>query len=102
MGLWISAPDLEPGEEVVHQCAANVWTGGRSMGGRVAVTDRRVLWTPTRLDAATGGRPVTISRRDITAIRIGAGVRVQVEVDHSGDTTAFVVRDVAALSAALN
>lgn len=72
------------------------------MGGRVVVTDHRILWTPNRLDAATGGQPVTISRRDITAIRIGAAARVQLEVDHSGQTPAFVVRDVDALSAALD
>ena len=101
MGVWVAAADLEPGEMVVHRSFANVLKGARAIGGQVTVTDRRVLFIPNRLDALTGGTRVEITRQDITATRIGAGVRVQVEIDYPAGTLALTVRDVVALSSAL-
>lgn len=101
MGLWVTVPDLEPGERVVHQKFANVMKGARAIGGQVTITDQRVLFIPNRLDALTGGNRAEIARRDITAIRIGAAARVQVEIDYPAGTLALVVRDVASLSSAL-
>lgn len=101
MGVWVATPDLEPGETVVHRTFANVLKGARTIGGQVTVTDRRVLFIPNRLDALTGGTRVEIARRDITAIRIGAGVRVQVEIEYPAGTLALAVRDVVSLNSAL-
>lgn len=58
MGLWLAEPELDAGEEIQWQASA-----GRSLnrwitsGGRLTVTNKRVLFQPNRFDTATGKTP---------------------------------------------
>jgi hypothetical protein len=58
MGLWLAKPKLDAGEEIQWQTSA-----GRSLnrwitsGGRLTVTNKRVLFQPNRFDRATGKSP---------------------------------------------
>lgn len=86
------------------EAVANTFTGLRSIGGTVTVTDRRLLFTPNRLDGWTGGRRIAIARVDITRVwteapggaavlRRGAGaaLRPQVGIEHPAGSTFFTV-----------
>jgi hypothetical protein len=46
---------LEPGETVTWSRRANRFQGSRGVGGRLVLTDRRLLFAPHRFDAALAG-----------------------------------------------
>jgi hypothetical protein len=55
------APDriqeaLEQGESVTWSRRANRFQGSRAVGGRLALTDRRLMFAPHRFDAALVGK----------------------------------------------
>ncbi|WP_174278081.1 hypothetical protein [Goekera deserti] len=105
MSAWITCPQLQPGEHTLFRALANTFSGGwRALGGWVTVTDRRLLFSPHRVDALTGGRPISIDRtaiRRVTVNRPGlhaarqhgpAGlVRRHVEVQHGDGSSFFLV-----------
>lgn len=85
MGSWIGEPALTFGEQILWRRLANRQQGPyRSMGGRLFVTDRRVIFLPNRVDKVTGGQSWS---RDLTDI-----ARVEVEPRHYG--IPFVTKDV--------
>jgi hypothetical protein len=99
MGFWFPRAATTPSEVVLFEAIANTFIGRRSVGGKVAVTKERLLFTPNRLDGLTGAREIAIPRSKIqdvsiqesgrTAVRqrgLGAAVRRQVGVEHNGDT----------------
>ena len=58
MGLWLRDPTIEPDERVLFRAASNhLIDRSRTSGGRIVVTDRRVLYEPNWLDHLTGGKP---------------------------------------------
>ena len=104
MSLWIPSTAIEPDEYVVFEALANNFAGGwRAIGGRVTVTNRRLLFTPNRVDGMTGGRRLAIERRDIKRVSeeepgrqaarqhgLGALMRRYVGVEHPAGPTFFV------------
>jgi hypothetical protein len=46
---------LEPGESVTWSRRANRFQGSRGVGGRLVLTDRRLVFSPHRFDAALAG-----------------------------------------------
>lgn len=48
--------DLEQGEALTWSRRANRFQGSRAVGGRLALTDRRLMFAPHRFDAALVGR----------------------------------------------
>jgi hypothetical protein len=105
MGLWFPCASTEPDERVTFEAAANLFQGRRTVGGKVTVTNRRLLFTPNRLDGVTGGRGLVVNQADIrkvwtaaaggSAVRqrgIGASLRPQVGVDHARGRSFIVVR----------
>jgi hypothetical protein len=44
-----------PGETLLESIRANRTQGGRAVGGHLYLTDRRLVFLPHRIDAATGG-----------------------------------------------
>jgi hypothetical protein len=55
MGILQIHPDLAPGEEVRWKAYANrVLSDSTTAGGRLFVTDRRVLFQPNRVDRRLG------------------------------------------------
>ena len=56
MGIWVRGPDLSQSETVVWNRAANrTQSRGRAVGGRLYLTQERLVFEPNRLDALTGG-----------------------------------------------
>jgi hypothetical protein len=71
MGWWVRSPDLEPGEHVAWSRFANrEQTSMRQTGGRLFLTDRRVLFQPNRLDLLMGGQSWQAGRNDIRLMRV--------------------------------
>lgn len=104
MGLWFLRPATTSDERVLFEAVSNTFRGRRSIGGKVTITDRRLLFTPNRLDAVTGGHRLSVERGDISrvwmeapgreAVRkrgIGASVRPQVGVEHPAGPTFLTV-----------
>jgi hypothetical protein len=57
MGLWVSRPVLSEGEVVRWHRNANRKQGAtRAVGGRLFVTDRRIVFQPSRFDQTFGGQ----------------------------------------------
>lgn len=56
MGILQIHPQLEPGEKLRWKCFANrvIGRGAITAGGQLAVTDRRILFQPNRIDTALG------------------------------------------------
>jgi hypothetical protein len=102
MGFWVAKPKLVEGESICWECLAN-----RSLnrwitaGGRLVVTDRRVLFQPNRFDAATGKKPwdcplayvagLATLDRDFTVL--AGGVRKRLEIRTRDGAEAFVLND---------
>ena len=114
MGLWFPRPVTAPDEQVLLEAVANTFVGWRSVGGKVTVTEERLLFTPNRLDGLTGAARIAIRRSEIgkvwieepgrTAVRqrgLGAAVRPQVGVEHNGERVFFTLGDPDALVKAL-
>ncbi|MFY1583556.1 hypothetical protein ACN267_03530 [Micromonospora sp. WMMD734] len=115
MGIWFVDPQLNPGEQRLHQTIANQLLGpSRTLGGRLVVTDSRVVFEPNRLDRLTGGRTWQTDAQAIRKVtetpggkegvrRYGpAGARPQITVDlASGQAGVFVVKNREALTSAI-
>jgi hypothetical protein len=114
MGFWFPRPATAPDEDVLYEAVANTFVGRRSVGGKVTVTEKRLLFTPNRLDGATGARRIDITRSEIgrvwleepggTAVRergLGAAVRRQVGVEHNGAQVFFTLGNPDALAKSL-
>jgi hypothetical protein len=114
MSLWFPRPQTTPDERVTFEAVANTFRGLRSIGGKVTVTDRRLLFTPNRLDGLTGARPLAVARADVRRVWLeapgraavrkrgpGAAVRRQVGVDHPAGPTFITVGNPDALMSAM-
>jgi hypothetical protein len=102
MGLWLAQPKLETGETIRWQSSAgrsvNRWI---TSGGRLTVTDRRVVFQPNRFDTATGKKPwecplasvagFEAVDRDLTAL--AGGTRKRLGIQTSEGVELFVVND---------
>ncbi len=85
MGRWVDEPALAPGERVVWTTLANRQQGSyRAIGGRLFLTNIRLIFMPNRIDSATGGLAWS---RDLADVR-----RVAIEPRHFG--VPFVTSDV--------
>ena len=73
MGWWVAKP-YPPGNEVwVWQCAANRAQGDiRQVGGRLFLSDQRLVFQPNRFDAATHGEPWAVSRDQVAELSVTA------------------------------
>jgi hypothetical protein len=104
MGFWLEQLKLESGETIRWKSSA-----GRAMnrwitsGGRLVVTDRRVLFQPNRFDIATGKKPWECplgSIVDIEAIGrelavAAGGSRRRLGIKTSSGVEIFVVNNLA-------
>jgi len=114
MSVWVPPAATSPDERVVFEALANNLVGGRAIGGRVTVTDRRLLFTPNRVDGLTGGQPVAVERSSISRVSVeGRGraaarkhgfvalVRRLVSIEHPAGTNLLLVNRPQALVSAL-
>lgn len=62
-------PDLGTGEAIIDRWAANHTRGGVTVGGRLWLTTRRLVFVPTRLESKVMGREVWSCRlADVTYV----------------------------------
>jgi hypothetical protein len=54
---WIARRELEPGESPIAAWNANRFQGSRAVGGKLFLTQRRLLFTPHRIDTLLRGQP---------------------------------------------
>ena len=98
---FVKAPMLHPKEDVLIDQLAARQVGWRGIGGRLVVTDRRVVFTPNAVDRRTGGRSwecgldsvrdITVERRSDPPCGRLARIRLQVFVQTDSDEEAFLV-----------
>jgi hypothetical protein len=68
---WVAEPQLQPGEHIVWRRNANhERTALRQIGGRLFLTDRRLLFVPSRFDRASGGAGWECRLEDISDVGV--------------------------------
>ena len=67
--------DLEPDEHVRISRLAAMAQGRTTKGGRLIVTNQRVLFRPRRFDRLFGAHDLTVSRAAVAAIEIAPRTR---------------------------
>lgn len=108
MGSWVEEPVTADGEEVLWRRGANRQQGPRRVvGGRIFLTNQRVIFMANRVDHATGGddwsRPLTdivnVSveprRYGIPLVTANVGLRQRLRMEcRDGTAELFVVNHV--------
>jgi hypothetical protein len=75
MGWLIAAPEMREGERVLWRKFANRQQSAvRVVGGRLFLTDQRLIFQPHRLDAALGGEGWSAALKDV---EVSAAARQQ-------------------------
>jgi hypothetical protein len=99
-GLLMSKQAARPGEVVLWKANANSLQGRRALGGRLYLTNERLLFNPHFVDAMTGGRQWSVDCSEISAVgreerdphRPVASVRAVLRIEMSdGKEERFVV-----------
>ena len=66
MGIWFREPAVASDERVLFRATANrLINVGEMRGGRLVVTDRRVIFEPNRLDRLVGAEPWVVESHAI-------------------------------------
>lgn len=107
MGLWVSRPKLHDDENVRWTKNANRQQDElRAVGGRLFLTNRRLLFQPNRFDSITGGRTwstpidnivdVAVHAReaDVPLMGKAAKLRRRLQIETPEGNELFVVNDV--------
>ena len=69
MGWWVAKPNLRDAESVVWTSTANRLQGKqRYVGGRLSLTQDRLLFVPNRFDALTGGSRWSAAKTDVSDV----------------------------------
>lgn len=97
---WVPSGALESGESERRTWLANHSVGWRAVGGKLAATDRRLLFTPNIIDAKLGGRAWSVPLGEIQSFSTRAptfhpfngGMRTRLKVaTQDGGEHLFVV-----------
>ncbi len=96
---WLAKPDLQDGEHVAWSVPANRTQGGRAVGGKLLLTEQRLIFTPNRVEVLTHGRRWECKRAVVESVgtldRTGGpfdgGLVRRVRIDHDGSVDLFVV-----------
>ncbi len=99
---WLKSVEAEPDERVVwSQLANRVQSSHRAVGGKLFLTDRRLIFCPHWIDAVTGGRTWSLPLSDVGGVgikpkggdRFAGGLRDRLRIDSAdGDEQMFVVK----------
>jgi hypothetical protein len=66
---WLKGVEAEPDEQVVWSQGANrIQPSGRAVGGKLFLTDRRLVFCPHWVDGATGGKTWEVSLTGVAAV----------------------------------
>lgn len=101
MGRWVREPALTEGESITRALAANRQVRWRAVGGRLFVTNERLIFEPNAVDRRSGGgrwecrlgsiRSVEVDRRSGIFWGPLLKVRPRVFVSTDSDEEAFLV-----------
>ena len=107
MGAFVARPKLRQGESVEESVFANRVQGGRAIGGKLFITNDRLLFVPHRIDKLLGGEVVAIELARTASIEAAVpdgsfftgGHRRRLEVrNREGRAEMFVVNHVDAVA----
>jgi hypothetical protein len=104
MGSWVRDPALDQAETILWKRPANrTQSSWRAVGGRLFLTNSRLIFQPHQFDAVTGGgswsaplasvRSVGIEPRNWNPFSGGLRTRLRIELG-DGDCELFVVNRV--------
>ena len=66
---WVSKHEALPGESVQHAYNVNyLRRTGRPLGGKLYLTDRRLLFSPTKVESALGGDRTSVDLDSIVGV----------------------------------
>lgn len=69
-GWWVSSHESRPGEETIASYHVNYLRAeGRPLGGKLYLTDQRLLFSPHVVDSVLGGEKAAIDVRDVDGVR---------------------------------
>ena len=91
-GLRVREPALEPGEEIRWEARANRFQQKiRSIGGRLYLTDRRLIFAPNKFETRIGGKAWTARLLDLEQAFSDGSIRTVRVVTKGGEGQRFVV-----------
>jgi hypothetical protein len=92
LGLRVREPLFEEGEEVRWEARANhVQQRVRSVGGRIYLTDRRLVFAPNKFEEKVAGRPWSASLSDLDCAFVKGLMKTVCVVGVDGETHRFVI-----------
>ncbi len=102
MGVWLAAPKLAANETIQWQSSASrSITRWLTAGGRLFVTNERVLFQPNRFDKLTGKKSWECPLASVTGLEVidrdsavaPGGLRTRLGLQTSDGTEKFVVNN---------
>jgi hypothetical protein len=109
---WLRGVEAEPDERASwSQLANRVQSSHRAVGGKLFLTDRRLVFCPHWVDAATGGKTWSLPLADIARVgitpkggdRFAGGLRDRLRIElASGDQQLFVIKRLDEVTARLS
>jgi hypothetical protein len=80
LGFGIATPKMQDGEEVLWSVRANmVQHRVRAVGGRLYLTDRRLVFGRSRIESALGGKEWSASLSDLISASSGGRRSIRIE-----------------------
>jgi GRAM domain len=108
---WLAKHEVLEGETLEFSLSANrTQAQNRAVGGMLFVTNKRILFSPHLIDAATGGTKLQLPLSTISSIdkqaaggdTFGGGLRARLIIKHSAGTELFVVNKLDEIITKLN
>lgn len=92
LGLRVRQPELEPEEKIRYEARANRFQQKiRSVGGRLYLTDRRLIFAPSRFETRVGGKAWSARLQDLERAFADGSIRTVRVVTSGGQDQRFVV-----------
>ena len=92
LGLRVREPTFEKGEEVRWEARANRFQRKiRSIGGRIYLTDRRLVFAPHKFDEKIGGRAWSARLSDLDRAFVRGLLKNVRVVANDGEVQRFVI-----------
>jgi hypothetical protein len=92
LGLRVREPTFEEGEEVCWEARANRFQQGiRSIGGRIYLTDRRLVFAPSKFEEKVFGRAWSAQLADLDGAFVRGPIKTVRVVANDGEKQRFVI-----------
>jgi hypothetical protein len=92
LGLQVREPPFEEGEEVRWEARANRFQHGiRAIGGRIYLTDRRLVFAPNKFEEKVAGRAWSAQLADLDTAFVKGPIKTVRVVANDGEKQRFVI-----------